>query len=116
MSEVDRNTFKTDTASLYQDGVVGAISAADLRAQMDNIADSTPFRSTSHITSPTENDDEAEMLRDALLRPESGKTEPLLTRPCPDGRRVAAHEVGVKGDGGILTNFCGIMKRTSPTH
>ena len=59
MAEVGRTEFKSDTSSLYPDNTAGEISPADLRAQVDNIADSAPFRGTSKTTGPTVNDDSA---------------------------------------------------------
>lgn len=59
MTQVDRNTFKNNTATLYADNSTGDIGAGDLRAQMDDIADSTAFVSGGYIVPPTSSDDGA---------------------------------------------------------
>lgn len=57
MTQVSRTQFKLDTATLYPDNTSGLISPADLRAQIDNIADSSPFIVTQKTSAPTSNDD-----------------------------------------------------------
>ena len=47
MAQVDRITFKATTQLIYPDNNTGEISPADIRAQMDDIADSTPFKTTT---------------------------------------------------------------------
>lgn len=59
MTIVSRTQFQTDTDTLYPDNTSGQISPADLRAQMDNIADSVAFRSVGYTAAPTANDDSA---------------------------------------------------------
>lgn len=59
MTQVSRTTFKSNTATLYADNTTGEIGAGDLRAQMNDIADSTVFRKTAQINAPTANDDSA---------------------------------------------------------
>lgn len=58
MTQVDRTTFKNNTATLYADNSTGNIGAGDLRAQMNDIADSTIFKSTGYTAAPTANDDD----------------------------------------------------------
>lgn len=58
MTQVGRTEFKSDTSSLYPDNTAGEISPADLRAQMDNAADSATFKGTSKTTAPIANDDD----------------------------------------------------------
>jgi hypothetical protein len=60
MTQVDRNTFKSNTTTLYADNATGNISAGDLRTQMNDIADSTVFKSTGYTAAPTANDDDAD--------------------------------------------------------
>jgi hypothetical protein len=57
MTIVSRTQFQTDTDTLYPDNTTGEISPADLRAQMDNIADSAVFRGIGFAAAPTANDD-----------------------------------------------------------
>lgn len=57
MSQIDRLQFKSLTASLYADNSSGDISAADLREQMDNIADSASFITSVQTTAPGATDD-----------------------------------------------------------
>lgn len=57
MAELNSTDFKTVTADLYADNIIGNIGANDLRTQMDNIADSAVFKSTGKITTPGVNDD-----------------------------------------------------------
>jgi hypothetical protein len=57
MPIVSRTQFQTDTDTLYPDNTTGEISPADLRAQMDNIADSAVFRGIGFAAAPTANDD-----------------------------------------------------------
>lgn len=57
MTQVTRTTFKSSTASLFADNDTGDIGANDLRAQMDNIADSATFKKTGFTVAPTVNDD-----------------------------------------------------------
>jgi hypothetical protein len=59
MTQVSRTQYKTDTATLYPDNTSGLISPADLRAQIDNIADSVPFVVTQKTSAPSVNDDES---------------------------------------------------------
>lgn len=59
MPLVSRKHFQDDTNTLYPDNTSGQISPADLRAQMDNIADSVAFRSILKTNAPTVNDDSA---------------------------------------------------------
>lgn len=60
MTQINSNTFKTNTATLYPTNGIGLITATDLREQMDNIADSLVFVTTGKIAPPTINDDEAD--------------------------------------------------------
>ncbi len=57
MAQVDRTTFLSNTSTLYPDNTTGLISPQDLRAQMDNIADSSPFMATGQNSAPSVNDD-----------------------------------------------------------
>ena len=57
MTQVSRATFKNNTATLYADNTTGNIGANDLRAQMNDIADSTVFKATAKLAAPTANDD-----------------------------------------------------------
>lgn len=59
MAEVSRDTFKTNTTTLYPDNTSGQISPADLRAQMDDIADSTSFKGIGKTSAPGVTDDGA---------------------------------------------------------
>jgi hypothetical protein len=59
MTIVSRTQFQSDTNTLYPDNTTGEISPADLRAQMDNIADSAVFRGIGFASAPTANDDDA---------------------------------------------------------
>jgi hypothetical protein len=59
MTQVDRPQFKTDTSLLYPDNTSAQISPADIRAQMDNIADSASFVVTGNTVAPTATDDGA---------------------------------------------------------
>jgi hypothetical protein len=58
MTQVGRTQFKSDTSALYPDNTAGEISPADLRAQMDNAADSATFKGTSKTVPPIANDDD----------------------------------------------------------
>lgn len=60
MTQVDRTTFKSNTQTLYSDNTTGNIGANDLRAQMNDIADSAAFRSTGYANAPTAGDDEVD--------------------------------------------------------
>lgn len=60
MTQLSNLDFKAQTALLYPTNGVGAISAIDLRAQMDNIADSVSFKLTGQIMAPTANDDDVD--------------------------------------------------------
>jgi hypothetical protein len=60
MTQVDRTTFKNNTTTLYADNATGNIGAGDLRTQMNDIADSTVFKSTGYTAAPTANDDDAD--------------------------------------------------------
>lgn len=57
MTEVNSTDFKATTTALYADNSTGQIGAGDLRAQMDDIADSVPFKKAGFTTAPTVNDD-----------------------------------------------------------
>ena len=57
MTQIDKTTFKSNTATLFADNVTGDIGANDLRTQMDNIADSAVFTITGQVIAPTINDD-----------------------------------------------------------
>jgi hypothetical protein len=57
MTQVDRPQFKTDTGTLYPDNTSAQISPADIRAQMDNIADSASFAATGKTVAPSATDD-----------------------------------------------------------
>lgn len=57
MTQVSKTTFKTGTAVLYPDNIAGEITPADLRAQMNNIADSTAFKKTGNTSPPAPADD-----------------------------------------------------------
>lgn len=57
MTQVSRTTYKSITASDFPNNTSGLISPADLRGQLDNIADSSPFMVTNKITAPTSDDD-----------------------------------------------------------
>jgi hypothetical protein len=59
MTQVSRTTYKSITASDFPNNTSGLISPADLRGQLDNIADSSPFMATGKIAAPTVNDDSA---------------------------------------------------------
>lgn len=56
MTKVTRSTFKTNTSTLYPDNTSGQISPADLRTQMDDVADSISF-TVETTTSPGASDD-----------------------------------------------------------
>jgi len=58
MAQISRTYFKANTIALYPDNLSGEISPADLREQMDNLADSTGFL-TIKIAPPTVTDDSA---------------------------------------------------------
>lgn len=57
MTEVGRTQFKSNTTTLYPDNTSGEISPADLRAQMNDIADSATFRITNRTGAPGATDD-----------------------------------------------------------
>lgn len=59
MTQLTNEEFKLQTDALFPTNGVGAISAEDLRTQMDNIPDSVPFKTTGATTAPTANDDGA---------------------------------------------------------
>ena len=59
MTQLDTTSFRLKTAALYPDNTTGAISAGDLRVQMDNLTDSVPFKVTGMTTAPTAIDDGA---------------------------------------------------------
>lgn len=59
MTQYTNPEFKVQTATLFPTNGVGAISAADIRAQFDNLADSAPFKTTGMAAAPTVNDDGA---------------------------------------------------------
>jgi hypothetical protein len=59
MTRVDRPQFKTDTGLRYPDNTSAQISPADIRSQMDNIADSVSFTTTSNTGAPSATDDSA---------------------------------------------------------
>jgi hypothetical protein len=60
MAQIDRATFKSQTDTLYADNNSGQITAADLRSQMDDVADSTIFKNTNQTSAPTVTDDSAD--------------------------------------------------------
>lgn len=60
MTQVDRSTFKSNTATLYADNSTGNIGAGDLRSQMNDIADSTIFKSTGYTAAPSADDDDSD--------------------------------------------------------
>lgn len=57
MTQLSSAQFKSLTASLYADNTAGEIGANDLRTQMNNIADSTVFKTTGRTSNPTATDD-----------------------------------------------------------
>ena len=57
MTELTSTALKAQTASLFADNTTGDISASDLRAQMDNLADSAAFKTSGHTLNPGVNDD-----------------------------------------------------------
>ena len=57
MAQLTKTEFDIQTANLFPTNGVGAISALDLRTQMDNIADSFTFKTTGAASAPTANDD-----------------------------------------------------------
>jgi len=57
MSRLNPVTYSAETLSLFPTNGVGAISAEDLREQLDNTSDSVAFVATD-TTAPTVNDDE----------------------------------------------------------
>lgn len=57
MTQLTNIEFKAQTTSLFPTNGIGAISALDLRAQMDNVADSLTFQTTGKTVGPTANDD-----------------------------------------------------------
>lgn len=59
MAQLTKTGFKAQTQSLFPTNNAGQISAADLREQMDNIADSAAFIATGKTAAPTANDDSA---------------------------------------------------------
>ena len=52
MAQLKNSEFKANTLSLFPTNGIGAISALDLRTQMDNIPDSVPFKTTNNIVAP----------------------------------------------------------------
>lgn len=59
MTQLDSTNFKIQTQSLFPTNGVSGITAADLREQMNNIADSVVFLTTGKSVPPTANDDDA---------------------------------------------------------
>lgn len=57
MTQISSADFKTVTTTLYPDNTSGDITPADLRIQMDNIADSLTFMVTGKLTPPGVTDD-----------------------------------------------------------
>lgn len=57
MTQLTNAEFKTQTASLFATNGIGAISATDLRTQMDNLPDSILFKTTGKTTAPGVTDD-----------------------------------------------------------
>jgi hypothetical protein len=57
MAQLTKAEFDIQTAVLFPTNGVGAISALDLRTQINNLADSVPFKSTERTTAPDVNDD-----------------------------------------------------------
>jgi hypothetical protein len=57
MTQVTNTEFKLQTTALFPTNGIGAISAADIRTQMNNIADSMPFKNTGNIVAPGVTDD-----------------------------------------------------------
>jgi len=57
MAEIGRTSFKSSTQTTYPDNTTGEISPADIRTQMDNIADSTVFKGTGKSRAPSNDDD-----------------------------------------------------------
>ena len=57
MTQLTNPEFKVITANIYPTNGVGAITATDLRTQMDNLPDSVPFKTTGATAAPTANDD-----------------------------------------------------------
>lgn len=60
MSILDSTQFKSQTQTLFPTNNIGSITAANLRTQMDNIADSAMFVSVGHTSAPTANDDDSD--------------------------------------------------------
>lgn len=69
MTQLTATEFKGQTAALYPTNGIGAISATDLRTQMDNIADSASFVSTGNIFPPNVNDDSANTAGNGAFAP-----------------------------------------------
>lgn len=69
MAQLDITEFKTQTAALFPTNGAGAISAADLRTQMDNAADSFSFIATAQTAPPTVNDDNADTAGNGIFQP-----------------------------------------------
>jgi hypothetical protein len=59
VTQVSRTIYKSTTATDFPNNTTGLISPSDLRGQLDNIADSSPFMTTNKIAAPTVNDDSA---------------------------------------------------------
>lgn len=59
MTQLTNAEFKIQTAVLYPTNGVGAISATDLREQMDNLPDSVSFKTTGATVAPGATDDGA---------------------------------------------------------
>lgn len=59
MTQYTNENFKAQTNALFPTNGIGSISALDLRAQMDNVADSIPFKSTTQTTAPGVADDDS---------------------------------------------------------
>jgi hypothetical protein len=67
MAAITNAVFKASTTALYADNLSGQISAADIRTQMDNIADSVPFKVIGRTAPPTVNDDSANTSSNGIM-------------------------------------------------
>jgi len=57
MAQLTNQEFKIQTTTLFPTNGAGAITATDVRTQMDNIADSAPFKTTGATSPPSVTDD-----------------------------------------------------------
>lgn len=57
MTQLTKAEFDIQTVVLFPTNGVGAISALDLRTQINNISDSVPFKRTGNASAPTADDD-----------------------------------------------------------